>query len=79
MKSLPVTTVLPAIALGTVAFASQPAQAYGTELSDYSASDEFMTYGDQRVDVPALRRFSYDRSPSYHYAYYYLARPEYLL
>lgn len=83
MKSFPLTTVLPAtaIALGATAAASQPAQAYESYYRYHSYSEfdyDTQTYGRYQVDVPALRN-AQPSAPGYHYAYYHVARPEYLL
>jgi len=79
MKRLSLTPILPAtaIAVGFSAIASQPSQAadYRYEVSDnyYNAA-----YAD-RLALPNLDRAYRRDAPAYHYAYYAIARPEYLL
>jgi hypothetical protein len=67
-----------AIALGVTAIFSQPSQA-----ADYDASWSYnyddTSYSDRRLQLPDLDRAYRDSAPAYHYAYYAIARPEYLL
>ena len=73
-----------AIALGVTAMLSQPSQAadydadydYG---SSWSYSYDDTSYSDRRLQLPDLDRAYRSNAPTYHYAYYSIARPEYLL
>lgn len=92
MKLSPLTSVLPAtaIAVGVSAIASQPSQAadytydydarYDRAVS-YDTTPRYhdWNYSGNRVRVPALDRAYRRDAPAYHYAYYSIARPEYLL
>ena len=94
MKLSPLTSVLPAtaIAVGVSAIASQPSHAadYDYDYNYESRYDRAVSYdtntryhdwnysGD-RVRVPDLDRAYRRDAPAYHYAYYSIARPEYLL
>ena len=92
MKLSPLTSVLPAtaIAVGVSAIASQPSHAadynydYTTRYDRAVSYDTNTRYHDwnysgNRVRVPALDRAYRRDAPAYHYAYYSIARPEYLL
>lgn len=82
MKSPSVQSLVPltAIALGATALAAQPGQAaeYGYDV-DYYDNYETWNYGRTRLRVPSLDHAYRRGAPSYHYAYYAIARPEYLL
>ncbi len=69
-----------AIALGVTAVFSQPSQAadydYG---SSWSYHYDDTSYSDRRLQLPDLDRAYRSDAPTYHYAYYSIARPEYLL
>lgn len=81
MKPPSIHPLLPstAIALGATALVAQPSQA-----ADYGYYDSYQnyddwSYGDTRLQVPSLDRAYRRGAPTYHYAYYSIARPEYLL
>jgi hypothetical protein len=80
MKLISAKTVIPAtaIALGTTAVISQPSQAY--EVTVYPV-DDVPTY-EAPVNysyVSPRSQIRHQASPGYHYAYYDIARPEYIL
>jgi hypothetical protein len=84
MKSQSISIVFPAVALslGATAAFSQPSYAYSSAndyLNDTRINVDEWTYSDRHVQIPELDQ-AYRPNPSnYHYAYYYIARPEYLL
>ncbi|MEX0267914.1 hypothetical protein AB3R30_02110 [Leptolyngbyaceae cyanobacterium UHCC 1019] len=73
-----------AIALGVTAVFSQPSQAANYDADyDYGSSWSYnyddSSYSDRRLQLPDLDRAYRSDAPTYHYAYYSIARPEYLL
>lgn len=72
-----------AIALGVTAIFSQPSQAANYDAdydgSSWSYSYDDSSYSDRRLQLPDLDRAYRSDAPTYHYAYYSIARPEYLL
>ncbi|PZV10214.1 MAG: hypothetical protein DCF22_17275 [Leptolyngbya sp.] len=73
-----------AIALGVTAVFCQPSQAanYDADYDDgssWSYSYDDTSYSDRRLQLPDLDRAYRSDAPTYHYAYYSIARPEYLL
>jgi len=80
MKASPLTTLLPAttIAVGVCAIASSPSQAADYSYAPYPSYDDW-SYSDTRIQLPDLDRAYRRDAPAYHYAYYSIARPEYLL
>jgi len=63
------------IALGTTAILSQPAAAAEQPINLDYHPDQYPTY-----DSTDFRRSeSLQRVPGFHYAYYYIAQPEYIL
>ena len=80
MKPSAFTPLLPAtaIAVGVSTIFSQPAQASDYAYEPYSSYDDW-SYSDTRVHIPELQRAYRQDAPAYHYAYYSIARPEYLL
>ena len=79
MKSLSIITLLPstAIAVGVTALVAQPGQASEYSYDNYNYED--WSYSANRMYVPSLERAYRSDAPAYHYAYYSIARPEYLL
>jgi hypothetical protein len=80
MKLISAKTVIPAtaIALGTTAVIGQPSQAY--EVTVYPV-DDVPTY-EAPIDYSSVYPRNQTRrqtAPGYHYAYYDIARPEYIL
>ncbi len=82
MKLLSPQTVIPAtaIALGATVLMSEP----GAAAEDYYVYpiDDTTSYNNSVVDYPYLSHRNwggYQDSPGYHYAYYHVARPEYIL
>lgn len=82
MKSPSVQSLLPitAIALGATALTASAGHAaeYGYEADHYDNYENW-NYGSTRLRVPSLDHAYRRGAPSYHYAYYSIARPEYLL
>ncbi|MDX2229867.1 MAG: hypothetical protein NW220_09530 [Leptolyngbyaceae cyanobacterium bins.349] len=80
MKFQSFTTLFPAtaIAVGVSAIASQPSYAADYTYEPYSNYDDW-SYSDARIQLPDLDRAYRRDAPAYHYAYYAIARPEYLL
>ncbi|MBF2028230.1 MAG: hypothetical protein IGS48_15935 [Oscillatoriales cyanobacterium C42_A2020_001] len=80
MKSPSSSYLLPSavIAVGITAIVSQPSYASDYSYESYSNYDDW-SYSDARVQLPALDRAYRSDAPAYHYAYYAIARPEYLL
>jgi hypothetical protein len=81
MKLLSAKTVIPAtaIAVGTTFALSQPGSA-----AEYAYPlDNTANYEGGYVEYPYFSYADQSRShqsyPAYHYAYYYIARPEYIL
>jgi hypothetical protein len=71
MPSRLIATVVPASAIALVTVAtSQPSQAYEADFDGYTSTDVY--FAETSTDPV-------DYYPGYHYAYYYVARPEYLL
>lgn len=79
MKSPSITALLPsaAIAAGVTALVAQPAQALDYSYANYNYED--WSYTANRAYVPSLEKAYRSDAPAYHYAYYSIARPEYLL
>ncbi len=82
MKLLSPQTVIPAtaIALGATVLMGEP----GAAADDYYVYpiNDSTSYSDSVVDYPYLSNrswVSYQDYPGYHYAYYQVARPEYIL
>ncbi|NJP08667.1 MAG: hypothetical protein HC866_03640 [Leptolyngbyaceae cyanobacterium RU_5_1] len=77
MKPLSLKTIIPAtaIAVGATAIASQPSHAYGHDYSNFRDC----SYRHTRIQIPSLERAYRRSAPSYHYVYYYIARPKYLI
>ncbi|MDX2242312.1 MAG: hypothetical protein NW224_16630 [Leptolyngbyaceae cyanobacterium bins.302] len=80
MKLPSLTSLFPAtaIAIGVSAIASQPSQAADYSYETYSNYDDW-SYSADRIQLPDLDRAYRRDAPAYHYAYYSIARPEYLL
>ncbi|EKQ70887.1 hypothetical protein OsccyDRAFT_1195 [Leptolyngbyaceae cyanobacterium JSC-12] len=80
MKSLSFNSLSPsaAIAVGITAIVSQPSYASDYSYESYLAYEGW-SYSDTRIQIPALDRAYRRDAPAYHYAYYSIARPEYLL
>ncbi len=85
MKLISTKTVIPAtaIALSTTAVMSQPGHAY--EVTVYPV-DDAPAYESSQVETPyssnsysPVNWASRQTYPGYHYAYYDIARPEYIL
>jgi hypothetical protein len=80
MKASSFTPLFPAttIAAGISAIVCTPSQA-----ADYSyvpsPNPDDWAYTDTRIQLPDLDRAYRPDAPAYHYAYYAIARPEYLL
>ncbi len=84
MKLSVLTHLVPAtaIAVGVSAVASQASYAADYSYENYSnnyANYDDWTYSANRVQLPDLERAYRRDAPAYHYAYYAIARPEYLL
>lgn len=73
-------TVFPAgtIALGVTALLVAPSQAADSGSESYPEYDTW-SYSDTRLYLPDLDHAYRQGAPAYHYAYYAIARPEYLL
>jgi len=85
MKLISTKTIIPAtaIALGTTAVMSQTGYAY--EVTVYPV-DDAPIYESSQVETPYspnsyshVNRANRQTYPGYHYAYYDIARPEYIL
>lgn len=80
MKTPSFTPLLPAttIAVGVSAIVCAPSQAADYSYAPYPSYDDW-SYSDTRLHIPDLDRAYRRDAPAYHYAYYSIARPEYLL
>lgn len=80
MKALPLPALLPAttIAVGVSAIVGAPSQAADYGYEPYPSYDSW-SYSDGRLQLPDLDHAYRQDAPAYHYAYYAIARPEYLL
>ncbi|UBF24730.1 hypothetical protein K9N68_24115 [Kovacikia minuta CCNUW1] len=83
MKRLSAKNLIPAtaIALGTTAVMGQPGHAQAYEVNTYPVDVE-PVYESAPIDysyVSPRSQTTQQASPGYHYAYYDIARPEYIL
>lgn len=80
MQNLSLSTFLaaPPIAVTIVAIAGAPSQAADYRYVPYPDTDDW-AYSETRLQLPDLDRAYRRDAPAYHYAYYAIARPEYLL
>lgn len=56
----------------------EPSQAADYSYAPYPNTDDW-AYSNTRIQLPDLDRAYRRDAPAYHYAYYAIARPEYLL
>lgn len=79
LPSLNSTLSAAAIAAGISALASQPGHAADYHYESYPTDSDDWAYTTDRLQLPDLERAYRQDAPAYHYAYYAIARPEYLL
>lgn len=80
MPTPSLSTFLPAtpIAVAVVAIAGAPSPAADYRYVPYPETDAW-AYSETRLQLPDLDHAYRRDAPAYHYAYYAIARPEYLL